>query len=351
MTKSYIHANIEGMNHPFTQYIIQTIPYSWKHTSGGWISGNCPACIHNGESRPDTKRRGGFNFENDNVIYHCFNCNYNCSWNPNITIPKKLENLLVYFGADRNEIKKYAMIVFASKGETIVEKYQKPEWQKVIKEWNTVELPTNSKRLFDIENIEIDSYEYKSLLYLNNRQLLFHDDWYYADYKIYKKDFSNRVILPLRYNKKIVGYAARSVEKKTATESKYLINIPKDYVFNLDNQTYNKKYVFVTEGFFDALQMDGVAIGSNELSQIQAEIVESIGKKIILVPDKNKAGKKLIDSAIERGWSISFPPWEKDIIDVNDAVKRYGRLWTVKTALDFTVDNKLESKIKAQLWC
>lgn len=339
------------MNHPFTQYIIKTIPYSWKHTSGGWISGNCPACVYNGEPRPDTKKRGGFHIENDTVAYHCFNCNYHCSWNPNMTIPKKLENLLVYFGADRNEIKKYALIVFANKGDSVVEQYKKPDWQKVINEWKTIELPKNSKKLFEIEDIQEGSYEYKSILYLNDRQLCFHDDWYYSNTKIFNKDFSNRVILPLRYKQKIVGYAARSVEKLNEKESKYLIAVPKDYVFNLDNQTYKKKYVFVTEGFFDALHVDGVAIGSNELSEIQANIIESLGKKIILVPDKNKAGVKLIESAIERGWSISFPPWEKDIVDVNDAVKRYGRLWTVKTALEFAVDNKLESKIKAQLWC
>lgn len=339
------------MNHPFTQFITKTIPYGWKPTSGGWVSGNCPACVFNGEPRPDTKRRGGFHIQNDVVAYHCFNCNYHCGWNPTISIPKKLENLLVYLGADRNEIKKYALMVFASKGEVALEKYKKPEWQKVIKTWNPIELPINSQKLFEIEDIEVDSLPYKSILYLNDRELCFHQDWYYSDYKSIGKDFSNRVILPLRYKKQVVGYAARLIRNKKANESKYLISVPKDYVFNLDNQTYNKKYVFVTEGFFDALMVDGVAIGSNALSDVQADIIESLGKNIIVIPDKNEAGKKLVDAAIERGWGISFPPWENDIIDVNDSVKRYGRLFTVRTALQFAVENRLESKIKAQLWC
>lgn len=338
--------------HQFTQFITQQIPANWKHSSGGWISGNCPACIHNGEPRPDTKKRGGFLIENDNVHYHCFNCNYNCGWNPTTKITKTLENLLVYFGADRAEIKRFALRLFVTKhdndgNEIPVIPFQKPEWKKIIQGWNEIQLPQGSKELFLIDDIKTNTPQYNALAYIVNRDLHFYTDWFYSDHYSIK----NRLILPLRYNRAIVGYAARWLGDSKPNTPKYLINVPKDYIFNLDNQTKSKKIVFVTEGFMDALMVDGIAIGSNQLSQTQADIIESLGKKVIVLPDKNKAGKRLVDTAIDRGWSISFPPWEDGIIDVNDSVLKYGRLFTVYSALQATVDNTLKAKIQAQLWC
>lgn len=339
-------------NHAFTNFILQQIPPNWKHSSGGWVSGNCPACIHNGEQRPDTKKRGGFLIQQDDIRYHCFNCNYKCGWNPSTKITKAMENLLVYFGADRAEIKRFAFRQFATKhdldgNEVPIISLQKPEWQQVVQGWSEISLPPSSKQLLLMDDIKPNTIPFNALEYIVNRELYFHTDWYYSNHYSVK----NRLILPLRYKKKIVGYAARWLGEKSEKIPKYMINVPKDYVFNLDNQTTSKKVMFVTEGFMDALMVDGVAIGSNQLSSIQADIIESFGKKIIVLPDKNKAGKQLVDTAIERGWSISFPPWEDDIIDVNDSVIKYGRLFTLYSALETVVDNTLTAKIKAQLWC
>jgi len=35
-----------------------------------------------------------------------------------------------------------------------------------------------------------------------------------------------------------------------------------------------------------------------------------------------------VDQAIEYGWSVSFPIWQKDCKDINDAVVTYGKLYT-----------------------
>ena len=53
----------------------------------------------------------------------------------------------------------------------------------------------------------------------------------------------------------------------------------------------------------------------------------------MLVPDRDKAGQKLIDDALEYGWSVSFPEWEADVKDINAAVIRYGKLFTLKSNL------------------
>ena len=53
-------------------FVKNAIPANWRTNPTGWTSGNCPMCIENGESRPDTKGRGGFLFEENKFRYNCF---------------------------------------------------------------------------------------------------------------------------------------------------------------------------------------------------------------------------------------------------------------------------------------
>ena len=55
-------------------------------------------------------------------------------------------------------------------------------------------------------------------------------------------------------------------------------------------------------------------------------LINRVGKQIIVVPDKDEAGLKLIDQAIELGWSVSLPEWADGVNDIGDAVNKYGRL-------------------------
>jgi len=63
------------------------------------------------------------------------------------------------------------------------------------------------------------------------------------------------------------------------------------------------------------------------------------------VPDQDEAGLKLIDRSVELGFAVSIPNWADDIKDVNDAVKRYGRLGTLITIMTA----RETSKIKIEL--
>jgi DNA primase len=82
------------------------------------------------------------------------------------------------------------------------------------------------------------------------------------------------------------------------------------------------------------MSINGVAIMSNQCSEQQAQIIDTLGREVILVPDRDRAGQKLIDDALEYGWSVSFPDWHKDVKDINDAVVRYGKLFTLKSIID-----------------
>jgi DNA primase len=112
-------------------------------------------------------------------------------------------------------------------------------------------------------------------------------------------------------------------------------------VFNLDRQTYDRQYVIVVEGQFDAIAVDGCAIMHNDPNDTQITRLNNLGREVVVVPDRDRAGAKLLKAAIKNGWSASSPPWEHDIKDVADAVNRYGRLYTLTTILKYRVSGEI----------
>jgi len=160
------------------------------------------------------------------------------------------------------------------------------------------------------------------------------------------------VIIAFFYHGQIVGNTARKI---TAGKPKYLSDQHPHFVFNVDAQAEDQKYLFVCEGPFDALAVGGVALLTNDVADQQSRIINSLGHEVIVIPDQDTAGLVLITRAIENGWSVAFPTWEDDIKDSADAVQRYGKMFVIvdaiKTAqhgeIKLTMARKqLEAKLK-----
>jgi DNA primase len=126
---------------------------------------------------------------------------------------------------------------------------------------------------------------------------------------------------------------------------KYIQDIQPGYVFGTDLQQPNWQYVIVVEGVFDALSISGLAVLHAEINDAQVRLIRSLGKEIIVVPDQDEAGMRLVDRAVELGWSVSMPDWPTDVKDVNDAVIRWGRLATLITIMQA----RETSRIKIEL--
>ncbi len=118
----------------------------------------------------------------------------------------------------------------------------------------------------------------------------------------------------------------------------------------MDAQTWDRKFVIVTEGPFDAITISGVSILGSEINDIQRELIEGLNRKIIVVPDRDQPGQKLIDQAIEYGWGVSFPEWHDSVEDTADAVLKYGRLFTMQSILKNTETNKLKINLKRKMY-
>ena len=79
-------------------------------------------------------------------------------------------------------------------------------------------------------------------------------------------------------------------------------------------------------------------------------MIDSLNRKVIVVPDRDRPGEKLINQAIEFGWNVAFPEWDNDITDVADAVLKYGRLFTIQSILNSTESSKLKIDLKRKMY-
>jgi DNA primase len=167
----------------------------------------------------------------------------------------------------------------------------------------------------------------------------------YAFYATRQEQYNlhKRILIPFIWQGRTIGYTARAIEENV--KPKYHSNYEPNFVFNTNNQLPDSKFVIVCEGPFDAMSVDGVAVLNNECNETQADIIESLGREVIVVADRDRAGAKMINNAIEYGWSVSYPVWLETCKDVNEAVVKYGKLFVLKTILD----SKQTSKLKIEL--
>ena len=310
------------------------IPVRHKNAAKGWIAFNAPCCVHNGETA-DSRGRGGFNFGADgSAVYHCFNCGYKTGWRPGLHFGLKMRKLMSWLGMDEGHIQRICLDALRDLDHEIVQ-------QERIKEdikFEPRELPNDSN---DILATNDNSNVQDVIKYLNERGFSLDDfNWKWSP----EDGYSRRVLLPYTWQNNIVGYTARSIDTKNG-KGKYIQHVGSDYVFGMDEQKNNSKFALLFEGPFDAIPFDGLAALTNEVSDKKAEIIDTLGREVIVVPDKDKSGGLLINAALKYGWSVAFPDWQEDIKDAADACLRYGRLYTLRSILATKQQNRLKIEL------
>lgn len=312
--------------------ILSLIPGKKKQTNSGWTSFNAICCSHRGHT-PDRRGRGGIKFEgNTNWVMHCFNCNFSCNFALGKVISPKARQFMIWCGVDSEQVQRWSLESLQHKDLLDFTTEKKHE---LITNFKHRSLPKGE--ILDPANPRHKIYTD----YLNKRKIditkysftVTPDDKYRNQY---------RIIVPYTYKGKIVGNTSRFLDDRTP---KYLNDQPQGFVFNLDKQDKDWQVCIVTEGIFDALSIDGLAVMHDDISAEQAQLIAQLNRRVIVVPDFDKTGFKLIDRALELGYSVSLPDWGPGIKDVNDAVKKYGKLPTLLSILQ----NATMSKIKLEL--
>ena len=329
--------------------ILTSLPAGRKKTPSGWISFNAPCCVYNGETA-DKKKRGGIMTSADGTVsYHCFNCGFKASYVIGRKLTYKMRQFIGYIGIPDDTIRKLAIeamreeegdVKYEKKKFVTFKKKELPKHTRLLGEWleeyTVGTMPTEQQN--KIDNL---------LNYLAGRGI--GADWYDFMYSSDKHwDVDKRLLIPFYWRGDVVGFTGRMFEQ--SDKVKYYTDVQPGYVFNMDAQDWTRKFVIVTEGPFDAITVSGVSILGSEINETQRELIDALGRQVIVVPDRDAPGEKLINQAIEFGWSVAFPEWDKTVGDVAEAVLKYGRLFTIQSILKTTESSKLKIDLKRKMY-
>ena len=312
--------------------VLSYLPNERKATVSGWISFNGPCCVHNGESQ-DKRKRGGIRQQDDEWSYHCFNCGFTASFIPGRPVSYKARRLLEWLGVDSVDIER--LNLESLKRKSLLDlTTERNQIRHVDADFKETELP---------EGIELihhsDPRHQRYVEYLASRKIQLP----YPLLVDKKRGPRDRIVVPFTYKNRIVGHTSRYLDNRMP---KFINSQQPGYVFGYDLQKPNWTSAIVTEGIFDALSIAGLAVMHDTISPQQAQLLKQLKRKIIVVPDQDKAGLSIIDAAIEHRFAVSIPKWPDDVKDVNDAVVKYG----VASTLLQIHKNAETSKIKIEMY-
>lgn len=310
---------------------------NFSQSSNSWNRIFCEVCGDGGRTKGP---RGGWLFQGDMAFFHCFNCGIDASFDPNREIPHSKEMYKIFraFDISKEDIDK---ILFSKKINKTSNKSEKPQRQKVdIKE---LAIPDHFYKLSDADSGNVIATKAKD--YLMNERLIDPDSYpFYLSTGIAgdsvkdqanAKILINRLIIPSFRNNKMVYFIARALDDTMKTR---YINppVPKGNIIYGFDRLYNnaKGPLFVTEGFFDAHHLKGVAVLENHMTKEQIDILNSSSRNKVVVPDKNKKNdsQKLAEQAIGLGWGVSLPVIGS-CKDITEAIKKYGKLYVIDSAM------------------
>jgi hypothetical protein len=313
--------------------IYSYLPAKRKSTPSGWTKFNAVCCPHNGNT-PDTRQRGGIIRNGDGVSYHCFNCGFKASYVNGRHLTRKMKQFLEWCGAPDDAITKISLEALKVEGDQkTLETISLPTLpdKELPKDCQTLEqaLMSNPEEVIGVAD------------YILTRGFDISGDW------MWSPELPDRLIIPFRYAGRVVGYTGRKI---TDGKPKYLSEQTPGYVFNLDAQNNDSPIVLVAEGPLDALSIGGVAILGADIMDKQAMLINRLGKRVIVVPDRDADGARTVERAIELGWSVSMPDWADGVKDCNDALRKHGELWTAYLIMQAAESMELKIRLRMKHW-
>lgn len=330
--------------HPILEKIYELLPIDKKQRNNGWIYFDAVCCEEFGNENKDKKKRGNILFSDDSCTYNCFNCHYTAGFKLGQYMSKKFINLLKWMGTSPKDLNDLLLMVREYNESNTEKTIDKP----IVKKREIRQIPSNYKCIQESLYKGEKSKTLQTItnyIYQRNARLMEWTPLYWAENQY-------NFLIPCKEYNEIVGYSLRSINDDS--KSKYIHYIPQGYVFNYDNLLTDRKYEILVEGQTDALSINGVAYLSSTFTPERLKRILPFAehKELIICPDRDKAGKKIVQQVLDENlpFSIAFPNWIKGIKDCEDAVKKYGRLYTIYSILVSKESNKDLIKMKAMKW-
>jgi hypothetical protein len=307
---------------------------SQKTAQTGFVNICCPMCVTMGTSA-DQRHRCGITRAGP-VVIKCFNCQFKAGYRLGWSLGGNMKRFLAALQVGDRQIA--MLVLWAEQVRRLL--INNPDYAPdifVVPEYPTIDLPRGSKSLQDWLAEECSDPDFLTVAsYLLSRGDVATAACSYYWTPNHWHNLHRRLIIPCYHDGRVVGWTARAADASTP---RYIKELPSNYLFNSQYLHTSRKYVFLVEGVIDALVIDGVATLGASLNNQQIAWINQSSAQPVVVPDRDVAGKHLIEIAIQQGWPVAVPHygryqwWEADVKDAAAAVARYGKLYTVQSIL------------------
>lgn len=335
------------METPSLQQIIrQHVSFPSRPNGQGFFPVLCKVCNDHGKKG----KRAGFKFAGEAVGYNCFNCGHSAGYDPlkHEKMPKDMATVLEAFDIPEST---WQVVLF--RGLEIREASGKRTHHSVYVdiEPKEIEFPPFFYQLTDDANDDFAQY---AIEYLTSRKIDWKKHRFYLVAKANHPDnakWYGRLIIPIYKDDKLVFWQGRDLTD--LHQQKYLSpDAPRENILSGYEHIvqYTESPLYITEGWFDAYHLGGVAVFSNKMTQNQITWINQSPRQRVVIPDRYGDGYLLAKQALDLGWSVSTP----DIgscKDVNEAIIKYGELYTHMTVLQNTCSDKFTVETRLGVYC
>lgn len=342
--------NIVNLEDTIRQYITLD-----PATTNDWHAVLCKVCNDAGRKG----KRAGFRFDLGGVVgYHCFNCNHKAKYDPATSkhLSKAMKEVLTSFNIPADVVEQINFQALKMR-ELFINPSGAPTSAPILNiEPTVVPLPSHFYPLNSAG--PNDAWAQLACTYLELDRGV--DPNSYPFFMAEKTGdpvldrWFKRVIIPIYKNDELIFYIGRDLTGKNI--KKYLSpSYSKEKVVYGYSELFRQtdEPLYIVEGWFDALAVDGVAILGNEISQAQATWLNRSNRKKVYIPDRSGNGQMAAEQALELGWSVATPginTWSKDIKDMNDAVQKYGKMFVMKSLAETTADG-FTAQVNLGMYC
>ena len=294
-------------------------------------------CTLRAHARADRRFRCGVRNDGESIAVWCFNCHFKTGYRLGGILGVNMKMFLEQLGVASRDVKHLGYWAEQMRIRLANDPRLQQQMQvSVRQEFATIELPPATLSLQAWADLGCDDPDYLDTIeYLLSRgDTAATATTYYwtpeTDHNLHR-----RLIIPCYQRNRLVGWTARIIDNM---EPRYHKQTPSNLLFNIDLLTAaHRRYLFIVEGVFDALVIDGVGALGGSLNEQQIGWLNQSDKQPIIVPDRDKSGSGLIDVAITQGWPVATPHygkhqwWDADVKDAAEAVLRYGKLYTLQS--------------------
>ena len=318
------------MNHIDSKFInlVSARLEKFKKVKNDLYNFRCPVC---GDSKKNKSKTRGYLYSvKSDVNFRCHNCGSSMTFN---NFLKKIDPVVH---------RQYIMERFkeGTTGRSTVVEDPKFEFKKPVFK-RKIDLPLCS-------TVEVASE------YLSKRKLNPNKFYYAEDFSAFVKTFNlkydnlykeRRIIIPLYYEKNLIGFQGRSLDSNSIKYITIMLNDDSPKIYGID-QVQKDQNVFVTEGPFDSTFIRN----SIAMCGADADVRRWGVNNPVWIYDNEPRSREIINrirKTIESGDSVVI--WPSNIIekDINDMVLS-GH--DVQTMVESNIYSGLEALVKFNTW-